>query len=293
MVERPFFVSKRLNPMPHTRDYRDPFTGLGVRLSAGTPTATDFILHEAGCLRYRDWNHRGIVSPYWRLHHNFTAGNSVACGGRLYPLRPEAALLTPAGVHIDTLGPRAPLHAWLHFTPTRAYQLALRGPLPVALPPALRALFAGFAALFRTGAAHAGHPGLYHQAQALLHGVFARVEPEVFQSFPAPLAALLARIQEHPAADLSNPALARLSGKSRARFAAWFREHTGHPPAAYVRRARVERAAGLLCLTEDSLEEIAAATGFPNRFHFTRVFTAQTGLAPATYRKRHQAGRTT
>ncbi|MGH7944675.1 MAG: helix-turn-helix domain-containing protein [Opitutaceae bacterium] len=38
----------------------------------------------------------------------------------------------------------------------------------------------------------------------------------------------------------------------------------------------------------ESVEEIAAATGFANRHHFTRVFAATTGTDPGAYRKWHK-----
>lgn len=280
MGDSPAFVSNPLHTMIQTRDYRDPFTGLGTRMDSGA--ATDFLLHEVGCLRYSDWNHRGIVSPYWRLHYNFAPGNAVSCAGRMYPLHPNAVLLTPAGVRIDTRGPRAVRHLWVHFTPSRVGRLRWPGPLSVRIPPAVRALCADASAAPET----AGRP-LHHQAQALLHAVFARIDPDLFPAYPAPLARLLQDLQESPGQDASVPALARRVGMSRSRFAAWFRAHTGQAPAAYVRQARVDHASRLLCLGDDSLEQIAAAAGFPNRFHFTRVFTALAGLPPAAYRKRH------
>ena len=105
--------------MTQRRDYRDPFTGVGVRLSGDSVAATDFLIHEAGCLRYRDWNHVGIVSPYWRLHYNSTPGNSVACDEKVYPLRPTVAVLTPAGVRIDTRGPRVLPIRWRRIPASR------------------------------------------------------------------------------------------------------------------------------------------------------------------------------
>ncbi|MEI6467391.1 MAG: hypothetical protein WCQ89_21895, partial [Verrucomicrobiota bacterium] len=150
------------------RDYRDPFTGVGVRLAGDSAAATDFLIHEAGCLRYRDWNHRGIISPYWRLHYNFAPGNSVVCDGRLYRLHPRMVLLTPAGVRIDTRGPRVVLHTWIHFTPTRGYRLPLRSPVSVRIAPPQRAVLRELAADFRNDKARAGLARLHHLSQALL-----------------------------------------------------------------------------------------------------------------------------
>ena len=60
-------------------------------------------------------------------------------------------------------------------------------------------------------------------------------------------------------------------------------------PQQYVARARVQRAARELSGTEDSIDQIAARLGFPNRNYFSRVFARQIGLPPATFRRRAQA----
>jgi AraC-like DNA-binding protein len=274
--------------MTQRRDYRDPFTGVGVRLSGDSVAATDFLIHEAGCLRYRDWNHVGIVSPYWRLHYNSAPGNSVACNEQVYPLRPTVAVLTPAGVRIDTWGPRVLLHTWVHFTPTRGYRLPQRAPLTVPLAPPLRALLRELAAEFRQRKVPALGARLHHLGQALLHGVFAGLDPGLYRSVPADLGALLARMEERPADDLTVEALARLSGRSRSRFAEWFKAAVDETPAHYVQRLRIRLAATRLGFGQESVDEIAAATGFANRHHFTRVFTATTGIGPGAYRKWHR-----
>lgn len=272
------------------RDYRDPRSGLGVVLSGvGATAATDFVLHECGCRRYRDWNHRGIVSPYWRLHYNFGPGNRLIFEGRSFPLDAGAALLTPAGTMFDTDGPRTPLHTWIHFSPSREFHLALQSPLRVEMTPALRALYAELESRFSHDEPDAEEKlPLYHLCQAILHGVLSRLDRRHFQTFPAPLQELLARLQNHLADDLTNVQLARSVGMSLSRFVPWFRSHIGESPARYIQKTRIHHAAELLSLTEQSIDEIATQTGFTNRHHFTRVFTARLGRSPAAYRRRQQ-----
>ena len=273
--------------IPH-RDYRDPFTGKGQSLSGDSASATDFLLHEVGSLRYRDWNHHGVVSPYWRLHCNLAAGNGVICDQILYPLDPGVAVLTPAGVRIHTSGPRVLLHTWFHFTPTRGYRLPQQAPISVRLTPLLRSLLREIVAGFRAVPRDSATSRLYHLSQSLLHGVFAAIDPSLYRSVAADLGALLNFIEDHPEDDLTLAALARRTGKSRSRFAAWFKETVDETPAHYVRRLRIRIAATRLGFGKGSIEEIAEATGFANRQHFTRVFTAQMGLGPGAYRRRHK-----
>jgi AraC family transcriptional regulator len=64
-----------------------------------------------------------------------------------------------------------------------------------------------------------------------------------------------------------------------------FRSSFGVSPAAYLRRARLERALAALADNRRSIAEIALDCGFSDQSHFTRVFRRHTGLTPARYRR--------
>lgn len=69
-----------------------------------------------------------------------------------------------------------------------------------------------------------------------------------------------------------------------AHLAREFRRHYGVPIGEYARRLRLDSSAARLATTDDSLAEIAYASGFANQSHFTRAFKRHTGLTPARYR---------
>jgi len=95
---------------------------------------------------------------------------------------------------------------------------------------------------------------------------------------------LEAQLSEPP----TNSQLARLSGTSEDHFIRRFRQATGMTPASYGRARRVAHAAELLTSTNRTIEDIAAASGFTDRFHFSRVFKDRFGQAPGTYRTMHR-----
>jgi AraC-like DNA-binding protein len=64
-----------------------------------------------------------------------------------------------------------------------------------------------------------------------------------------------------------------------------FRKQTGSTIGEYVRRLRIESATRQLASTDDSLGEIAAATGFSDQSHFSRTFKSYLGMTPGEYRK--------
>jgi AraC family transcriptional regulator len=64
-----------------------------------------------------------------------------------------------------------------------------------------------------------------------------------------------------------------------------FRRHQGCSVGDYVRRLRVDYAAGRLSELDQSLAAIAMAAGFADQSHFCRTFRGITGMTPSAYRK--------
>jgi AraC-like DNA-binding protein len=100
-----------------------------------------------------------------------------------------------------------------------------------------------------------------------------------------PVLPALQYIEEHLSEPISNHDLAQLCFMSDSYFSRRFSECVGQPPVQYIREQRIKMAAQQLLFTNQSIEQIASATGFGSRFYLTRVFTRHTGVAPAAYRK--------
>ena len=275
-------------PEAGPKRYLNPHTLAGVDLSRQSQVgATSFIVHECGYLgRCRNWNHRSVQSPFFRLIYNFAAGNHIVHAGKRIRLTPAAILVLPEEVKFDGHGPAEPPHLWLHFSLTREFVMDKRGPFEVAPTPALRSL------LEQIRETHGQTPGawrlkrLYHLSCALLHALVAQLDEMHHQVWPEGLYELLSHIQSNPQADLANPVLARRSGMSVESFLRWFKGQVGSTPADYVSRTRIKLAAQRLILTRATIDQIAEEFGFPNRAYFSRVFSRQMGCGPATFRRR-------
>jgi transcriptional regulator GlxA family with amidase domain len=92
-------------------------------------------------------------------------------------------------------------------------------------------------------------------------------------------------VDDHLAEPLTHADLAGLCHLSGDHFVRRFRDAIGRTPARYVTERRIAAAAQRLVFTRDSIDQIAEATGFGNRFYFSRVFARHMGTPPAAYRK--------
>ena len=97
------------------------------------------------------------------------------------------------------------------------------------------------------------------------------------------------QVLEHPAADCSVAALARVALMSERSFARTFVNEVGTTPARFVEQVRTEHARRLLEDTDDSIDAIAAAVGFGTAETMRRTFLRTLHTNPSDYRRRFRA----
>jgi len=78
--------------------------------------------------------------------------------------------------------------------------------------------------------------------------------------------------------------LARASGMSESSFKLQFKKQTGHTPAEYATRHRIEIARRLLSATDRQITDIAHELGFSSSQHFATAFGRYTGQTPNGFR---------
>lgn len=95
---------------------------------------------------------------------------------------------------------------------------------------------------------------------------------------------VLVHIQQHLDDSLPLKELAGLACFSPYHFHRIFRGMVGESVREYVRRLRLERAAGQLRLSSASVTDIALAAGYESPEAFTRSFKASFGTSPSHFR---------
>ena len=102
---------------------------------------------------------------------------------------------------------------------------------------------------------------------------------------PAILARLDDHIEAHCDRGLTVAELAQVAGRPQFYFSRSFKATTGQSPYQYVLERRLARACELLAMSSLPLAEVAAACGFYDQAHLTRIFKKQLGTTPGAYRQ--------
>lgn len=258
----------------------------------GALEGLSFILYSyRWSIRIRTWNHRGVLSPYWRLLHCTRGRACVAFGETVFNLDRKNILLIPADVETDLEGEGEIDMLYTHFLPLLPVDLepvvVFDQPIELEATPAHRGLVDALTAPGRERGSADGDGLLF---RALLDVCFAEIlAPYVGERRQAPdarVVQMLTWMREHYAETLTNEQVARTAGLGKDQAMRLCRVVTGQTLQDHLRGIRLAEATRWLTGSDASIKQIAAACGFANRFHFTRVFTQRLGIGPAAFRRR-------
>ena len=116
----------------------------------------------------------------------------------------------------------------------------------------------------------------------LLHGLQGEAPRAGSAAATAAIARARAMIDDAPAAAPSLADLAAVSGLSRFQLVRQFARATGLTPHAYLIQRRIDTARALLA-RGSTLADAAAASGFADQSHMTRLFIRTYGITPGAY----------
>lgn len=238
----------------------------------------------------RRWEHDDMSAPFWRWYSNDRAGASLSVDGKTVSLKPGNIYLVPPHTACASHTAAEVGHLHVHFV-LGVERAAQGGPVfEFEARPDDRRMTAELLALLRRREVGA-ELGVGFLSHALINRALSRIPAEYWRGRGEDerLERVLRCLRTGISGGVDNAFLARQAGLSLNAFVRYFREAVGDTPHRYLMRLRVEQACGLLREGRASLDEIAAASGFCDRFHLSRVFKRQMGAGPAEYRRRSEA----
>ena len=235
--------------------------------------------------RHWAWRQKNVSAPYWRLYWNKLPGGFVRVGAKEWELEPDTVFLMSPGTVYSTRTVDETCHFYVHFSAGSPLDAVAPGFFP--LNDRRLQLQAAETATdcfsdrnsWRTVI---GVKSLVMSALLRLP-VTSIPPPKQYDPRIQKALVLLEAMRE-----IANRELASQAGMSLNSFLLLFQREIGIPPQTWFRRKRLERACELLHFSEATVEEIAAATGFCDRFHLSRAFKTAYGLGPAGYRRQER-----
>lgn len=233
----------------------------------------------------RKWNFDNLNAPFWRLYWNNAPGAVIRHGARSVELTPDRIFMLSPNTTISMRLVHSPVtHFYAHFLVNSPYN-RLKG--KIYSFKAERNMLETIKGLKTSEEDHlTGRIELVLVVRGLIHRLLSKVPPEHLRPLlvSPQLAKCMAFIESEARHAVSYSDLARIMGLSIRAMARRFENELGMSPLAYQRQKRIENACALLYDREKSIKQIAEETGFYDRYHFTKVFTAITGQSPARFR---------
>ena len=243
--------------------------------------------------RVYDWHglKRG-EAPFVLLQHTVSGRGQLRCGGRRFTLRAGQTMLLSfpddnrywlaRGDQWEffwlCLNGREVLRLW--------QELARCGPVVELAPGDVERLAACCLSLLRgeVRAPARASAMAYEVSMHLADALLSWGEVRTVSKRPAAIERAISLCQGNPAELLDVDRLARAAGYSRYHFTRLFTEAEGVPPARYLLRLRMERAARLLQMGQDPIKVVARSCGFEDANYFTKVFRRFFGIGPRDFR---------
>lgn len=239
--------------------------------------------------RYRPtvhpWTLTHFSPPDWRLYYNSTPGGFFQSAGiPPTPFRTDRFYIFPKDYTFSTWSDQPFSHFYIHFQiydhipcPQRHFELPA-DPNTLSLIRECIATEQNWKNIQRRT----------FLAYAIIGSLMSRLPAEQFLLDRMPdqrVEDICELIENNLKRKYSNSELAEKAGLARNSFIRLFREKTGETPQQYRLRKCVEYACGELHYSMRTIDEIAEAAGFSDRFHFTRTFGRIMEMPPGIYRR--------
>ena len=251
-------------------------------ISTEAREAFDITVRECCFSDVDNWFYPEAVFPCWVFYWNPEPGAELFSGGKVYPLQEDSCFLIPPYTKFSTKSFQPFRQFYLHFSVPEPFDRVLRKifvfPAKTIGPQVKKIL----------NCSDENRRALLIRCLVYVHlaGIPENdfLEPEEQIMSPG-IRKAVESISEHLQTPLSNTDLCRKAGLSRNQFYELFRKEMGMTPGRYLLNMRMEHARRKLIYSNETIDEIAAGTGYADRFHFSKAFKKFYGFPPGSYRR--------
>ncbi len=221
------------------------------------------------------------VRTYWLLHYVVSGTGVFVREGKMHILKAGDLFVIPPYTETfyqaDEYDPWE--YIWVGFTVT--------GKLPPAFDGAV-IRHAGVGEIFeemqRCHKMENGKNAFLISRLWELIGVLLEQEPPNIDYVQKALGLIHAEYME----DITVSTIAKRMNLDRSYFSTLFKDRLGVPPGQYLMQYRLEKAAELLTVYGEKASVACVSVGYPDLYHFSKMFKAYYGVSPRGYQKRYK-----
>ncbi len=220
------------------------------------------------------------VRPYWLLHYVASGTGVFVREGKVHIIKAGEVFVIPPYTETfyqaDESDPWA--YIWIGFTAA--------GNLPPAFElPVIRHAGVGeiFEDMMRCYKMENGKNAFLLSRLWELVGVLLEQEPVQIDYVQKALGFMHAEYME----DIAVAQIAKRLNLDRSYFSTLFREQMGMPPSQYLMQYRLEKAAELMTVYGEKASVACVSVGYPDLYHFSKMFKAYFGVSPRGYQKQY------
>lgn len=225
------------------------------------------------------WGHQQLAPPYWRCYHALEDGAAIKYRSSRVNLGPDHLILIAPDTPCDHQLLQPLQHGYIHF---------LMAPMVTNVVWTIHVddSWRGWIQQWHEADNH--HP--LASSAALMSLLFQALTCLPDQAIPYSSGDDLVDrctglLRAHLQDGIGNDALAAALGMHPHALGKRFKRRCGCGPQSFLQDLRVREAASRLHHSDDSLEDIAGACGFYDRYHLGRVFKKRRGISPAAFRR--------
>lgn len=239
----------------------------------------DIILLNAGFIPHQtDWHTNNCIQNFWVLWYNFSAGNICVSGSSKHELTPDNIILIPPNTVYSGLLQQPVPHLFIWFKTAGPFEYPERKVLNIPAQPFIEILHRVIHFTPRTKLM------LFNLLSSILLNIPEDFfHAEQFKIKSRTIEKALSFIALHRG-QVNNTQIAGELNISPIRFSHLFKNEMGISPQRYCLQVKMAVADQFLHLGW-SIEDVAFACGFADRYHFSKEFKKYQGISPGKWQK--------
>lgn len=231
------------------------------------------------------WSFDNLAAPYWRWYANDRPGWTAIYNGKEYPLTPDGWLAIAPETPFAAHGTNPAWHTYIHFSLGRPFDRVPHAIYHCTHDSEDRQCLKQLQYAQDNDLLSAARRDML--LQSWMRRCLCRLPTDALPAnrLDQRIEQLMDLMQNNVQQPPTNEQLAQAIHLHTNAMIRLFKQQTGTTPQAWMTELRIRKACRDLHHTDRTIDAIADALGFADRYHFSRVFKRHRRMPPARFRR--------